>query len=98
MSVFESIRAATGLDQFVLANVLFLGMVLTIWLVIVVMEQRDRRRAPPPAQWSGIGQPGSAIVSKHPGGWICRACWAENRDRDATCPRCGEEGPACPTE
>ena len=94
MSVFELLQASTGLDPFFIANALFFGMVVLIWLVIGVLDQRDRRRAPPPAHWSGIGQPGSGIVSQHPGGWICRDCWAENRNRDVTCFRCERPAPS----
>lgn len=88
MSVLESMQAATGLDSFMLANVLFFAMVMTIWLVMAILEKRDKRPLPPRAHWSGIGSSGSEIGPKFPGGWICRTCWTANRGHDSECIRC----------
>lgn len=98
MSLFESIRASTGLDQFFLANALFFAMVVLIWLAIVILEQRDRRPLPPQARSSGRAAPLTAFAPKFANGWICRACWTSNRVRDLTCPRCGRGDPSLPPE
>lgn len=89
MSIFDSIRAWTGLDQFALANVLFFAMVVLIWLVIAVLEQRDQRPLPPPSRGPERNGPISAFAPKFADGWICRGCWTSNRAQDVTCPRCG---------
>ena len=76
------------MDSFALGNLLFFTMVLAIWAVMAILEKRDRRPLPPPAHWSGIGEPGSAIGPRFADGWICRNCWTANRSQDAVCQRC----------
>ena len=82
------------MDTFALGNLLFFTMVLAIWGVMAILERRDRRPLPPPARWSGIGEPGSDIGPKFAGGWICRSCWSGNRSQDAVCRRCHGRGAA----
>ena len=82
------------MDLFAVGNLLFFAMVLAIWGVMAILEKRDRRPLPPRSHWSGIGEPGSAIVPKFADGWICRSCWSANRNQDAVCQRCQGRAPA----
>ena len=73
-------------------------MVVLIWLVIVVLEQRDRGRCLRLHTASDRGAPLSAFALKFADGWICRACWTSNRAmrsspaRDAEARRPGRAG------
>ena len=58
MSVFEFLQTSTGLDPFFIANALFFGMVVLIWLVMGVLDQRDRRRVPHPHTGPASVSPG----------------------------------------
>ena len=82
------------MDTFALGNLLFFTMVLAIWGVMALLEKRDRRPLPPPAHWSGIGEPGSDIGPRFADGWICKSCWSSNRGEDLDCRRCHGHGAA----
>ena len=84
----------SAMDSFALGNLLFFTMVLAIWGVMAILEKRDRRPLPPPAHWSGIGEPGSDIGPRWVDGWICRSCWTANRGQDLVCQRCHGRGAA----
>ena len=99
MSVFDSLRAATGIDQFTLVNILFFAMVMLIWLVMAVLEKSHRQASSPLTPRSGHGSlDADAFAPKFADGWICRACWTSNRAGEDVCPRCGNLAPGITSE